>query len=176
MRILATALSLLLLTGCASVVDQITAGTHFEAAYTPSTGNSRQAAFDEVKARLESWGYTIILAPQEGTIGRLYWAEKLIFLNPALDVDGLFEVLTHEAGHIFQPPVWSEDGTRADAEVFAEMVSLGVGKFYGFDLRSVSVPYLRGYKSGLAMLKYHQRDIDMAVKAITGQITVRFTF
>jgi len=142
-----------------------------KADYTPSSGDSRTAELEDLKQRLFSWGVKIEFIDSTQLMGQTIRAEKLIYLSSTLDVNAQLEVLAHEAGHLLQPISLTPD--KAGEEVWAEMVSVGVLKFYGHDGRQTSANYLAAYKSGLSILPFYKKDIELTVKILTGQVPAR---
>lgn len=143
--------------------------SHFEATYIPSTGDTMAGPLAELTARLERWGVTLGELPAVfSEVGLTYRADRRILLRVGLSVDARFEVLAHEAGHLLQPPALDDD---AVAQLFAELVGVGVQKFYGSRTADrTAAAYLAQFKWTFAMEPYLRRDIDYAVKVLTGQV------
>lgn len=119
----------------------------------------------EIIARLKSWGIGVVYGVAiEGAYGSANVARRTIYILPDLSVDAQFDVLAHEAGHFFHPPVIGTDV----AELFAEMVSVGVAAHYGRDVRHSSARYLASRKHVFAAARYLTVDVRAAVASITG--------
>jgi len=158
---------LVLSAGCApSVVSRAGRIPMAEATYVPTAGETLRGPFRSLVTRLHGWGIVVVVGPRiPGTFGSMDATTGTIYIDPDMPVNGQFEVLAHEAGHLFH-----SRGLPSDvAEVFAELVSVGVCRYYGHDARDSSARYLAGRKSGLASAPYLQQDVERAVKALTGR-------
>lgn len=159
------------LMGCAPVlIRRATAIPHFAAEYRPTPGDDMRPALLDLMARLEAWGVTIEDMPADAIAGwgRAHLHERRIQLNPTLSINGRFEVLAHEAGHFFQPVALE---SNAVSQMFAESVGVGVQRHYGSKTAiDVGATYLAGLKEGFPAEPYLRRDIDYAIRALTGQV------
>ena len=155
------------LTGCAPSVRQIALRTpSHQAMYVPPTTATMAQPFAELKARVEGMGVTIAEIEEAGQFwGLADQRAKVIALSPDLGTDAKFEVLAHEAAHLFQPMGLSE----SEREVFAERVMVEVCDFYGHDARGISGQYLGRYKSGFGAQKALAVDYRRAVRVLTGR-------
>jgi hypothetical protein len=158
-----------LLSACAPktlrLAEQI---NHFAADYQPTPGDSMRAPLEALEKRLADWGVTVgEIPPTFGGIGLASAENRTILLKPGLSVNARFEVLAHEAGHLLQPPTL---GDQAVAQLFAELVGVGVQKFYGSQTAElVAARYLAQFKYAFAAEKHLRTDIQYAVEALTGQ-------
>jgi hypothetical protein len=139
-----------------------------EANYIPTEGDEMAAALDELSGRLTAWGITIVdLPPTMQGVGRASLDARTIWLRPELSPNGRFEVLAHEAGHLLQSPGLDEP----TAQLFAEMVGVGIQQFYGSKTaEDVAARYLAGHKHVFGAYRWLRRDIQYAVLALTGQV------
>lgn len=157
--------------GCGSprVLRMAEECSHFQAAYTPTPGDDMAGPLRELSQRLTTWGVSITDLPAGAPgFGYANLVERSITLNPSLSVNGRFEVLAHEAGHLFQPPGLQDAAT---AQLFAELVGVGVQRHYGSTTAErVAAQYLCAYKWTFASEKHLRADIDYAVRALTGQV------
>jgi hypothetical protein len=166
--------------GCASVTTTVVKQTiqvpAYKTDYQPAKGDDMAWAYEELWERLNAAGvrveeienltYPGTDAPVSGLTFR---RQKLIQVEKTYDLNGRFEVLCHEAGHLFH----NSSLTQAQSEVFAELVGANLQVFYGSNKNRVaysSSHYLAGYKYGLAMIPFIQLDLDLALKALTGKI------
>lgn len=170
MAILAIVLAAVFSLACApTLIRRATAIPHFHAQYVPTPGDDMAAPLLALTGRLEQWGLTITDMPADQVtgFGIAYLRERRILLNPALTINGRFEVLAHEAGHFFQPANLQD---LAVAQVFAESVGVGVQRYYRSKTAlDVGARYLAGWKDGFAAEKYLRAEIDYAIRALTGQ-------
>jgi len=157
-------------TACApSVLARATLIPAYSAGYAASEGEEMAGAVADLEARLRSWGVTIeTLQPSDAAVGRALVAggPRTIYLRPNMSANARLEVLSHEGAHLFQSPALED---RSTAEMFAELTSVGVCRFYGRDTREIAAKYLAGFKSGFPAYEYLKRDIETAIKALTGQ-------
>jgi hypothetical protein len=178
MRILVPVVLVFSLIGCSSVTSQVareaTLVPMFASRYEPMKGDQWEWAYDELWGRLEAQGVTIeevpnLRQPETGgeVWGLTYRLDHKIQIEATVDPNARFEILAHEAGHLFH----NSGMSQAQAEIFAESVGAGIQHFYGVPgAAKKSGDYLAGYKYGLPVLPYIRKDIDLAVKALTGQI------
>jgi hypothetical protein len=145
--------------------------SHFGAKYEPTPGDEMAAGLADLEQRLKAWGVRLVdLHPKVSYLGYAEAHTRTIYLQPWLSVNARFEVLAHEAGHFLQPPTIDEQ-TKMFGQLFAEMVGVGVQKFYhSKTAERVAAPYLAQMKYTFPAYKWMRRDIDRAVKALTGQI------
>jgi hypothetical protein len=166
-----TIIALWFVYGCAShpVLERARNMSHFAASYEPTPGDEMKPALDALTKRLQLWGIRIIpTMPNDHVHGRASLEHRIIQLHPALSVNGRFEVLAHESGHLFQPPALNDP---AVAQVFAELVGVGIQRYYGSKTcEDVAARYLAQFKWAFSSYRYLEKDIDYAVKALTGQI------
>jgi hypothetical protein len=176
-------LSLAFSTSCATTFETaMRTQTHFEWVYEPTVGEERTALYEEVRERIRGWGYTVdefgddcILAECQG-FGYTYVGAKLMGIRGSMPGNAKFETIVHEAAHIFQPSVWSQPEQKSESEVWAELVTQGVMRHYGYEgYEEISNKYLLGYKSGADVAKWFEKDIAVTVKFITGELTPQFT-
>lgn len=170
-----------LLPGCASITSQVahiaTTTPMTAASYEPLTGDSWAWAYRDLWTRLEAAGITLEEVPhlvnphtESPVWGLTYRAERRIQVEGSIDINGRFEILCHEAGHLFHNAGMS----TAHAEVFAETVGANVQAFYGVPHAALkSGRYLASYKYGLPVLPYLRADIDQATRALTGRLPWR---
>ena len=165
-------IALVFLTACSStprtlrLAEQI---PHFQADYVPTEGDSMAGPLAELEQRLTDWGIAIgDLPPTVGGVGLSSLPARQILLRPGLPVNARFEVLAHEAGHLLQPVTL---GNHEVGQVFAELVGVGIQQYYGSTTaEEVAALYLAQFKHAFGAERYLRRDIDYAVKALTGQV------
>jgi hypothetical protein len=138
--------------------------------YTPAqTGNSA-AALQHFEARVEWLGVTMAVLPEEAVANEVYGmaatvdGKKTIWLPAVMAADARFEVLAHEAAHLFAPPTLDQ----AQGEVFAEIVAYEVTKAFGYDHLEAAAQYCASWKPGLAAVPVLQADIDAVVTLLVG--------
>lgn len=173
MRRLVLLCSLLLSTGCATFAtrqDVVHWARHIPAdngRYNENPGANLASALAKLEATVAAEGITIEMMTREkageGAYGFANKADRHIWLVDDLSVNTRFEVLAHEAAHIFQPIILSKMG----AEVFAELVAFEVAKHYGHNMKRSSAFYLAQYKEALVHAKALDVDIARAVKRLT---------
>jgi hypothetical protein len=135
--------------------------------YQPTDGNRMAGPLAELEQRLESWGVAIEdMPPDMPGFGRASRQARTIWLRPELSPDARFEVLAHEAGHLFQAPALDPQ----TGQLFAEMVGVGVQKFYGSKTaEDVGAAYLSAFKHLFGSYRWMKRDIEYAVACLTGR-------
>jgi len=155
------------LTGCApTVVRRSLQIPHFESGYEPTAGDEMGSAYLQLHDRLTQWGIAIHEQPLR-QFGLADLRRGVILIREGLPINARFEVLAHEAAHLFQPPALEDSST---AQVFAELVAVEIAKFYGHDgYVDISARYLAMHKHAFASVKYLERDVAYAVKVLTGQ-------
>ncbi len=160
-------LPLFFLIGCASSYERMVIKTDpFSAHYKPSDGEVMKPALDELIARAATWGVTVRMdTPPPDVLGQTFRIEKLILISNQYPINGQFEILCHELGHLFHPIM-----ENMYNELFAEVVGWKVAEYYHWDIKRGSAEYVSRFKPALSGLKYLNHDIDRAVKIITGQI------
>ena len=147
----------------------------WEAVYTPTTGDSFAGPYQALTARLIAHGIRVeevpdLYQPATGAkvAGLTFRRSRLIQVEATYDLNARFEILCHEAGHLFHPQ-WLDSTT---AEVFAEIVSVRVQRFYGSKTAlTVSAPYVAAYKSAFPAMRPMRVDLQKAVDALTGRAT-----
>lgn len=161
------------LAGCASAVDRALGGARAglapDAWYTETAGGDPRA-LTVLQRRAEWLGVDVaFLDPDDaqlmGATG-ISWLDETgrhVRVNKNLSVNGRLEVLAHELGHLYQPPLVS----RTDAEVFAEAVSVLVCEKFGVDVTRQSGRYLTGHKASFGAAKAYRREIRYAVMILT---------
>jgi len=156
------------LTGCApALIRRSTAILHVDAGYEPTPGDEMGPAYLQLHDRLTRWGIEIHEQPLRA-YGLADLRRGVILIREGLPVNARFEVLAHEAAHLFQPPALEDSST---AQVFAELVAVGIAKHYGYArYLEISARYLAMHKHAFGGAKYLERDIAYAVKALTGQV------
>lgn len=109
------------------------------------SGNDAQAATYDLEARLTALGWAITYAPAgmtgaggEQAYGLTDWQTHMITVDASLSWNQKYQVLAHEAGHVFAPG-WF---TQGEHEVFAEAVAYLI---------------TQGCCNGLSNLKEHAR-------------------
>jgi hypothetical protein len=95
-------------------------------------------------------------------------APRLVTIDSRLHWTARLEVLSHEAAHRLEPPVWSPNSS--ESEVFAESVSYLVCRKLGHDTLEISANYLAVHKGGLHVLKDYRLEINYAVAILTAGI------
>jgi hypothetical protein len=171
--VLWTAIAVLMVWGCApSLQQRALEFSHEEARYVPPATAHMAKALAEVETRLtKDYGVTLEEAESEEEMplanawGVADMEKRIISLPADLAPDARFEVLLHEAAHIFQPMTLPRDVR----EVFAEVVMVKAAAYYGWDASGRSARYLSQWKSGFAALPFLKKDVEDAVKTITGQ-------
>lgn len=155
--------------GCApSVIDLALEIPHFEARVVTFAGDDHADAARALEERLTAWGIRIIAYhPATADLGMADIELRAIFIHPSLSLNGRLQVLAHEGGHFLQP--MSAWGDLAVSQVFAQLVSHGVCRYYGLTDELMFANYLAGYKHALASERYLRRDIQFAVEALTGR-------
>jgi hypothetical protein len=164
----------LLLTGCASssarVLQRASEISHFAAGYTPTPGDDMAGPLAELTTRLEAWGVRVEDLPEtpgRPMVGLASLEYRVVQIQRGLSVNARFEVLAHEAGHLLQPPGLQD---RAVAQLFAELVGVGIGKFYGAKhCEEIAAIYLASFKYVFGAEPHLRRDITYAIEAMTGQ-------
>ncbi len=168
-----TLLLCLSLSACASRSDRVVArasqGLGYDGAYHPTEGGDpRMLQF--LQRRGEWFSVSIEYRPEghedlRGATGLSYQDEtgRHVFVSADLSVNGRLEVLAHELGHMFQPPL----ATRMEGEVFAELVSVEVCKRLGVDTTIAAARYLQIDKSALRIGKTHKYEIAFVVDLLT---------
>lgn len=168
----------LVVSSCASFSEQVLKEAVkipvFKSTYVPATGSEFQWAYDELWGRLEAAGAYVeeidgLVNPSTGakSWGLTFRGDHHIDIEKSVDVNARLEILAHEAGHLFHNGAVS----TSEAEVFAELVGANVLAHYGFPgAKEKSAQYLASYKYGFASLPFVESDIDLAVKALIGQI------
>ena len=163
----------LLVSACASRSDRVVTlaeqGLGWDATYHPSMGGDiRVLKFLEQRA---AWlGVSVEYRPEghedlRGATG-LSWSnglQKHVLVNGDLPINGRLEVLAHEIGHTYQPPL----ANRMEHEVFAELVSVEVCKRLGLDTARVAARYLQANKSALALARTHRKEIAFVADLLT---------
>lgn len=141
--------------------------SHFAADYQPTPGDDMAGPLAELEQRLTAWGVTIgDLPPTVGGVGLASARDRSILLRPGLSPNARFEVLAHEAGHLLQSP----GVTDLYAQLFAELVGVGVQRFYGSTTaEKVAARYLASMKHTFPAYQWMKRDIAYAVRCLTGQ-------
>lgn len=158
---------LVAVTGCAPSLRELAVKIpSHEASYTPTTGNTMAPALDALLGQLQSWGVEVRYEQDMTGFGLTDMANRIIVLRADMPVNAAFEVLAHEAGHLFQPPSIE---LLAHAEAFAEAVAVGVAEHYNHPYRHTAARYMAGIKTGLHILPDVKVDVEFAVKALTGQ-------
>lgn len=143
-----------------------------ESGYAPVPGNHLSGPLKALEARLEELKVTVAVMPAEehqdgqGNWGSAVPAERHIWLPPMLSTNTRFEVLAHEAAHIYQPPIVSHG---RGAELFAELVGWRVAKHYGHDMTQSSGKYLAGYKEALIFEPVYRTDIERVFRILVGK-------
>lgn len=138
----------------------------WEATYTPTVGARMRGPLAALTARLAEGGITVTVVEGLEAHGLSYVPMRQIVLNAALSVDGRFEVLAHEAGHFFHPGL-ADPSAR---ELFAELVGVGVQEYYGSrTARTTAAGYLVLHKHAWATYPFLRRDIEEAVRVLTGR-------
>ena len=154
-------------TACASVpqrIEQMAWGTYV---YVPTEGNRYADSLADLTARLTAHGLTIEVVDTQGHGFGLNFGNGRIVLSQDLSVDGQFEVLAHEAGHLFHP----HSMETSVKEMFAELVGLQVQQFYGSTVaESASMAYLAQHKHAMIFYPILKPEIDRATKILTGQL------
>jgi hypothetical protein len=84
-----------------------------------------------------------------------------IIIDSSLEWNARFEVLAHEAGHLFMPFTFAPDSS--ESEVFAEAVSYLYSLKVGRDNLDVSARYLARHKHALHVLTDYRTDIEYAI-------------
>lgn len=143
-----------------------------ESRYVPPTTATMQAQLTALEQRLLGWGIVIHTVPKEEMAGRVGAAGREspespqeIWLEASLGVDARFDVLVHEAAHLFQPPGW----TRGEREVFAELVLFEVAKHHGRNTIPWNAPYLANWKEYLHIVPWIQVDVAQATRILVGR-------
>jgi hypothetical protein len=95
-------------------------------------------------------------------------APRAVNIDQGLHWTARLEVLSHEAAHRLQPPVFPP--SSSESEVFAEAVSFLVCRAYGHDSLEISANYLAVHKGGLHVLHDYRMEIDYAVAILTAGI------
>lgn len=177
--LLSSLLLCLLLTGCAAKVHpviQFALDTPFSASgYVPVPGDSLREPLKALEARLAELQVTVAeMPPEEHQDGQGNWgsaipAERMIWMPPMLSVNTRFEVLAHEAAHIYQP---TNATHRLGAELFAELVAWEVARYYGHDMTESSGRYLAGYKESLVYAIPYKTDIEYVFRILVGKGSV----
>jgi hypothetical protein len=166
-------LLLLSLSACASRADAVVArassGLGWDAHYHPTEGGDPKT-LQFLQTRAEWFGISVEYRPDghedlRGAVGLSYedGMQKYVLVNGDLSVNGRIEVLAHELGHMFQPPLAS----RMEHEVFAELVSVEVCKRFGVDSSKASARYLQADKSALSVGRTHRLEIAFVVDILT---------
>ena len=173
-------LALVMSVGCSAraynVVDQTlhqaSRGLATDTRYVETPGGS-QEALDVLQARAEWLGVDVQYLPGEdaGMMGAtgLSWHDaegRHARVTSTLSINGRLEVLAHELAHLFQPPALS----KAEAEVFAEVVSLLVCRAYGVDTSAATAKYLQAHKSHFDIPYVYRREVNYAVHLLTANI------
>jgi hypothetical protein len=171
-RLVATGLflGLMFFGGCAPKTLRMAARiNHFAASYIPTPGDEMAGPLAELEKRLTGWGITISDLPAMAPYSGIADAQsRTIQLKPGLSVNARFEVLAHEAGHLFQPPAL-DSGSQV-GQLFAEMVGVGVQKFYDSKTaEKVAAPYLAQLKFAFPSYRWMKHDINYAIRCLTGQ-------
>lgn len=169
--------------GCApTVLDLARKIPHTKAEWTPPHGDSMAAALADLEARVEGWGIEVRYvydlrnqdekSPTYGLPAYGTWLprEALLLIADGFEINARFEILAHEVAHILQPRLIDE----ATSQVFAEVVAVAIAKHYGFDTRLSHAPWLADRKHAFSAIPDLKVDIDLAVKAATGKVSVRF--
>jgi hypothetical protein len=155
--------------GCASgVVDRTLTLDPMTVRYTETPGAEMGPALERLTLRLAEVGYTVERA-ELSWYGLNNIQQRVIVLNGAISVNAQFETLAHEAGHIFHAPGLHQVAYPA-AEIFAELVGSGVQEFYGSKTATqTSSDYLARFKHAMVFVPMMQRDIDRAIRVLTGK-------
>ena len=156
------------------ILRQAQAIPAINADYKPAKGDSMAGAYKELWERLEAGGVTVheeanLVNPQSGTQvwGLTFRNQHHIDIEATADVNARFEILCHEAGHLFHNAAL----TYAQAEIFAEIVGANLQDHYGVrGAKEKAAAYLAGYKNGADVAKTNKLDIEIAIKALTGKI------
>lgn len=166
MRGLLLGLALVLSTSCApSVRDLAMARPAAMGDYSPPEGATLQMALDRLTAKVGEMGVGVQRVEESGgLVGRLASHRRVIYLSSELGVDASFEVLAHEAGHLFHPSYL----TKSMSEVFAETIAWKLALRWGYDMRRSSGRYLASYKDGLDAERIFKQEIQEAVEVLLG--------
>lgn len=133
--------------------------------YDRPEGNDYLPALTDLEKKLNALDITIETVPEQGMGSAEGWADpqqRHIWIPKGISVNTRFEVLAHEAGHIYQPRVISKMG----AELFAELVFWELARHYGIDATPRVARYLAGYKESLVFEPAFRADVKRAVDII----------
>lgn len=135
--------------------------------YERIEGDEYTPALEDLTAKLTSLGVTIEDVPEEkmqGAEGATDPENRHIWMTSTFSPNTRFEVLAHEAGHLYQPRYISRNG----AEIFAELVFWELAKHYKIDVTRRVARYLAGYKEALVLEPALRIDVKNAVSLILG--------
>ena len=163
----------LLLSACASRSERVIAlanrGLAYDGHYHPTVGGDPKT-LQFLQSRAEWFGIAVAYRPTghddlRGAVGISFAIDhqKFVFVNGDLSVNGRLEVLAHEVGHSFQPPMAS----RMEQEVFAELVSVEACRRLGVDTSKASARYLQADKSALWVARTYRAEIVFVADLLT---------
>ena len=162
-----------LMVGCASRIDRVVSiasrGLAFDAHYVPTEGGNPQT-LKFLQNRAEWFGINVEYRPvgHEDLMGATgvsfrQGTQRHVLISSDLSINGKLEVLAHEVGHSFQPPMAS----RMEHEVFAELVSVEVCRRLGVDTTNAAARYLRADKSALWVARVYRAEIEFVADVLT---------
>jgi hypothetical protein len=154
--------------GCASridtVVSQASESPYWNSIYVPSEGT--RMAQDDLEARLRKGFVTVDRVEKLPPFGLCLPVERRILIRAELSIDGQFEVLAHEAGHLLQSPAIADNSL---SETFAELVGVEIQAYYRSQTgQQTASKYLSVHKHAFVFLPIMKPDIIRAARIILG--------
>lgn len=183
MRTVVVTLVAILLSGCAlrgsdtsRAISIARSGLSVNAEYVPTEGDSAVEGLEQLYQAAAALKVSVRefteeeLAEQAAAfggppVGMLFPNQRQIYFSPGMDINAKFEVLAHELAHWMQPAGFS----KAEAEVYAELVGLEVQKGLGYPPQvETTGKYLSAYKQALYIAETHKVDIREAARILVG--------
>jgi hypothetical protein len=162
--------SVVILTGCASQIDTVVSNAsrvpYWESVYVPTDGTRMASALTDLETRLRKGFVTVERVAGLPPFGACLPVERRILLRAELSIDGQFEVLAHESGHLLQSPAIADTST---SETFAELVGVEIQAYYRSPTgQQTASKYLSVHKHAFVFLPIMKPDIIRAARIILG--------
>jgi hypothetical protein len=162
--------SVVILAGCASRIDTVVShaseSPYWQSTYVPSEGTRMAQAMADLETRLRKGFVSVERVEKLPPFGVCFPVERRILIRAELSIDGQFEVLAHEAGHLLQSPAIADNSL---SETFAELVGVEIQAYYRSQTgQQTASKYLSVHKHAFAFLPIIKPDIIRAARIILG--------
>jgi hypothetical protein len=162
--------SVVILAGCASRIDTVVSDAsdqpYWNAVYVPSEGTRMAQAMADLETRLSKGFVSVERVEKLPPFGLCLPVERRIMIRAELSIDGQFEVLAHEAGHLLQSPAIADNSL---SETFAELVGVEIQAYYRSQTgQQTASKYLSVHKHAFIYLPILKPDIERAARIILG--------